>query len=320
MENNELYKKAFDLIKSSHKVLVSTHGNPDGDAISSLCIIVDLLENTGKEYVAFCEDEIPFQYSFLPHIEKINNNKDEIVFSSFDLIILVDCGAIWRSGLAELLDKKDSQILINFDHHIKIEDFYDLDLRNDKAASTTEVIYKFYKENNIKINKEVANSILTGILTDTANFLYPVASEQTMEIASEMLISGAKISMITEHTWRNKSLKAMRFWGKAMVNIKVNPEFNIAYTIITYEDIQANNISENDLEGLVNFLGNLHGVKGVLLLKEGQGIIKGSLRTADSDLDLSKLANILGGGGHKKSSGFLLKGTLEKKCDSWEVR
>jgi len=314
-----IHTKILNKIKTSNKILLVTHENPDGDALASICLMIELLESLKKKYLAYCYDAPPFQFNFLPNIEKITNNKIKI--SDFNLIITLDCGSLSRTKLAdEINNRSKDQFIIEFDHHIKTENGSDLELRDSNASSTTEVIYDFLKINKIKINKNIANCILTGILTDTANFLYPSTSTKTVKIASEMLALGANLSQITENTLRNQSIESMKIWGKVMSRLKINKKYNFAFSVLTLSDIENSNVSEEELEGIAGFISNLHNVNGIMLLKEQkEGIIKGSLRTSNHNIDVSKLAQTLGGGGHAKASGFKIKGELREVEGGWRV-
>ena len=165
----------------------------------------------------------------------------------------------------------------------------------------------------------MASCVLTGILTDTGNFLYPSTSPETVNIASEMLVRGAKLSQIMENTWRNKSIASMKTWGKAMSRLKINPQYNFGFTVLKSEDVPAE-VTEEELEGMSGFLSNLNAVKAVMLLRElPDGRIKGSLRTSKPDIDVSKLARALGGGGHAKAAGFTVEGELKKTEKGWKI-
>ena len=157
------------------------------------------------------------------------------------------------------------------------------------------------------------------ILTDTGNFLYPSTSPETVNIASEMLIRGAKLPQIMENTWRNKSIASMKTWGKAMSELKINKKYNFGFTVLKSEDVPAE-VTEEELEGMSGFLSNLSSVNGVMLLRQmPDGKIKGSLRTSNPKVDVSKLARILGGGGHAKAAGFSVEGKLEKTKEGWKI-
>jgi len=208
---------------------------------------------------------------------------------------------------------------LEIDHHPKIKSYADLEIRDSAAAATTEILYYFLKANKIRINKNLANCLLAGILTDTGNFLYPSTSPQTINIASEMLAKGARLPQIMENTWRNKSIASMKAWGKALSNLKINKIYNFAYTILEPEDVPLE-MAEEELEGLAGFLSNLDRVNGLMILRElPEGIIKGNLRTAKPNVDISKLARALGGGGHAKAAGFTVTGSLQKTENGWTI-
>ncbi len=322
MELKEKYKLAYEKIKSAKNILLVTHARPDGDAVSSTCAIMLLLEEMNKKYTASCLHIAPEQLLFLPLAEKIQANLDTLDFSSYDLIIVLDCGSLNRTNLTkQITNRNKDQFVIEFDHHLKIDDYANLEMRIPEASSTAEVLYGFFRVNFLKINKKIANCILTGILTDTGNFLYPSTTDKTVNIASEMLLHGAKYPLIIEETWRNKSLGAMKLWGKAIGGLEINKKYNLAYTVLTKKDIDDCGCSDEEMEGISGFLSNLYGVNGLMLLREVEGgAIKGSLRTSHPDVDISKLANHLGGGGHKKASGFFMSGKLKSVNGSWKVR
>ncbi|PLX20295.1 hypothetical protein C0584_06135 [Candidatus Parcubacteria bacterium] len=314
------HRIAYRKIKKAKKIFLVIHEKPDGDAVSSICAMIDFLEQEKIDYYAYCVSDIPENFLFLPHTEKINNAMPED-FSSFDLIIPLDCGSLSRTTLiSEILGRKKHQKVIEFDHHPKVDSYSDIEIREVRAASTTQVIYDFFKKNRIKINKARATCILTGISTDTGNFLYPSTSEKTIRISSEMMIRGARLPNILESTWRNKSLSGMKLWGLAINNLEINKKYNFAVTVITKKDIEESGATEEDIEGISGFLSNLNEVKGLLMLREeDDGTIKGSLRTSDDNVDVSKIANALGGGGHSKASGFKINGKLVHKNNRWMI-
>jgi len=321
MEENKKYQKAYELIKNADNILIATHDRPDGDALASTCAIIELAESLNKNFFAYCLNTPPTQFNFLPHVEKIKSEIREFDFFNYDLIITLDCGSLNRTNLAkEIINKKEGQIVIEFDHHPKIDNYADIEIKRPELSSTTEVLYYLFKYNRIKFTKNIANCILTGIATDTAYFIYPVTTEKTIDIASEMLLYGAKFPSILEHTWRNKSLEAMRIWGSAMNNLKINKKYNFAFSVLSNKNLSENKVSEEELEGVAGFLSNLYGVKGLLLLREEKkGLIKGSLRTSHPKINIAILAQILGGGGHPKASGFYAEGELKKTDGFWQI-
>ena len=223
------YIKAYNLIISANNILIVTHDHPDGDAAASACLLAEVAGLAGKKYRLYCANPINYQYEFLPRLDEFKNKLENF---NFDLIAAVDCGSLERTKLEkEILSRRPEQKVIEFDHHPKVKTYADLEIRDPAAASTTEILYYFLKANKIKINRDLAACVLTGILTDTGNFLYPSTSPQTINIASEMLKYGARLPRIMENTWRNKSIAAMKTWGKALSRLKINPKYNFAYTV-----------------------------------------------------------------------------------------
>ncbi|MFH1822149.1 MAG: bifunctional oligoribonuclease/PAP phosphatase NrnA [Patescibacteria group bacterium] len=317
---NDKYNQAFEKIQKANNILIVTHERPDGDALASACLMIELLIKLEKKFAAYCSDQPVPNYLFLPRIEKIISNKELLNFDNFDLIIVLDCGSLERTCLKdEIKGRKENQFIIELDHHPKVYDYANLEIRLPEAVATAEILYNFLKANKININKNMANCILTGLLTDTSNFLHQSTSDNAINIASEMLIRGAQFQQIVKNTVRNKSLSAMKVSGKVLDNLKINKKYNLAFSVITKEDLKDINIEEDVFEGITNFLGNLYGVKGVMLLREEAGRLKGSLRSSHPNADVSKLASIFGGGGHAKSSGFMVDGRLERDGERWKV-
>lgn len=316
------FKTAYNKIKKAENILIVTHQRPDGDALASSCSMACLLKKLNIKFTIFCQDDPTSNYSFLPFINKITTRRPPIEsFFEYDLIIILDCGNKQRTGIAEEISiRKSNQFCIEFDHHPKIDDYANLEIRLSSAAATTEILYYFFKINNIKITKNIANCILTGILTDTANFIYQSTSDKTAEIASKMLSYGARFPEIIEKTWRNKSLSSMKLWGNSLNNLIINKKYNLAFSILSLNEIKKYGSNEDIFDSLANFLGNLYGVKGVILLREEEsGKIKGSLRSSHPSVDMSKLAIFLGGGGHAKAAGFFIDGKLKKEGDKWKI-
>jgi phosphoesterase RecJ-like protein len=202
---------------------------------------------------------------------------------------------------------------------VKTEDYADLELRDPEAAATALLVYEFFKANKIRINKNMANCVLAGILTDSGNFIYQTTTDKTIKISGEMLKAGANLPRIMDNTLRNKKLPALKIWGKAMARIQINKKYNIAFTVLTLEDIK--DLDEEDLEGIPNFLGNMHDVKAIMVIREqADGTVKGSFRSAHPDTNVAKLAQALGGGGHIKASGFVVEGKLqEMEGGGWKI-
>lgn len=350
------FKLAQEKISSAQRILLVSHLSPDVDAIASLCFFIELLKDTNKYFLALADNKKD-DYYFLPNEEKIISSKDILynivkedlnkgqevssdILKFFDLVIVVDCGSLERTSLSEEIKNIRNLMLdtfvIEFDHHAPVKTYADLEIKFS-LASTTEVLYYLADINKIKINRNLANCILAGILTDTANFLYPSVTSKTLEIASEMMALGAQFPKLLNSTWRNKSFLEMKIWGLALANLKVNKKYNIASSVLPYEDLNNfknlyGDFSADVFSDIVGFLSNLSEADITMLIREEEkGKIKGSLRVGSlnpdvteesgeiKDIDVTKLAKIFGGGGHKKASGFLLEGSIVKENNGFRV-
>ena len=309
LQNTIVYKKIYTVLKNAKNILLVCHERPDGDTLGSVCALIDLCLSEKKKYAAYCKDQPPVNFLYLPHSNEIISDRLMVDFFNFDLIIAVDCGDIKRTGLAdEIMGRKENQIFVNIDHHPKVEDYADIEIKDQTSSSTTMLVYDFFKINGLEINKQVATSILTGISVDTGHYLY-ATTDKTVKISSEMLTHGARIPVIMEKTWRNKTMEGLKLWGKAMARLETNEKYDLAFTYLKKEE--ASRVDKEELEGLSNFLGNMYGVKGlVLLIQKDDNLIKGSIRSSHPTVDISLLARIFGGGGHAKASGFVMEGRI----------
>ncbi len=319
MDQQKIYTDIANKLSSAKKILLTTHENPDGDALGSLVAMYDYLLTQDKQCFLFCYNLAEHQFQFLPHSEKIIEDKNKIPFAEFDLVIMLDCASLHRSRIGDLIKKMNLPI-INIDHHISNEKFGDINLIDAKAVSTTQILYDFFKSQKIVIKQNMATGILTGILTDSGNFAYTTTTSHTFNIASEMLTSGANVRSILNATKKRKDLPTLQIWGLALNRLQYNSKYDVAYTVLTQDDIKEFNINMNDLEGLASFLNTLKNAKAVLVLTElDDGRVKGSFRTNRNDVDVSKFAQAFGGGGHQKAAGFEIRGKLQQTDQGWTI-
>lgn len=325
---------AYSKIKSAKRILVIGHTSPDADALASVGAILEIAAGLGAGTYAYAAKKISDAYEFIPNEDLISTEEPEDL-RIFDVIIILDCGSISRTGLEVRLrtliraeqEGRLSQrpYMIEFDHHLAQEAYADLEIRLPDKASTTEIIYHFLKANNLEISRTLANCILIGLLTDTGHFLHANSSREALAISSEMLLRGASLPKIIDHTVNNKSFSALKVWGRALENMKLNPETGLAASALTAAELKellapVEARAEADLYGdIVSFLSTLGGVRVALLLREEGDIVKGSLRTNDDEVDVAKIAQNWGGGGHKKAAGFTIPGKLLKTDKGWKV-
>ena len=299
-------------IQEANKIAIICHKDPDGDALGSATGLAETLNQWQKDYTFFCATIAPRQFDWLPRINELQTDQSIIKNNNYDVIIVLDSGSLHYAGIDKLIESLDYKYtIINIDHHNSNDNFGHINYINETASSTCEIIYELLRQWKASMNKNIATSLLNGIMTDTGMLTNPATSDRTLGIASDLMKFGANIYKISQYNTRNKRGNLLNLWGVAMQRIIHNKEFGCATTYITAKDFEQHKINEGGLEGLGNFLSSLNDVKFIMVLIETpNGYIKGSLRTTRDDINVGALAQRLGGGGHKKASGFVIKGKL----------
>ncbi|NCO05255.1 MAG: hypothetical protein GW939_03880 [Candidatus Magasanikbacteria bacterium] len=305
---HRIAKQIFNAIQKSRRILLVPHKNPDGDALGSVASFMQFLRSIEKPHTAFCSSPISDRLNYLPHLEYITNDKRIWDDPSYDLVIVFDSGDLRYAGIADDIAKHRSRLkIINIDHHPTNELFGDLNLVNTSASSTTEILYHFFKYNDITITSEIATCLLTGLITDTDNFTNAATSITSFSISSDLISHGGNLNLIRGWVFQDKSIKALKLWGTVLSRLKKHEDLDIVYTYITQDDLQEHNVNESEAEGLANFLNTIGDGKAGLILKElPDGKTKGSFRTTHDNVDVGAMSMLFGGGGHKKAAGFTI--------------
>lgn len=319
MSQEVISQKIYNRIIQAKKPLFVMHKKPDGDAIGSALAMANWLESEGKQAQIYCYDSAPKHYEFINKYDRIRNDPAIFNHQDVDLVIVLDSGDLAYAGIDEILKSTNKNLtIINIDHHATNQHYGELNLIEPDASSTAEVVYNLLSLNDVNIDKHIATALLVGILTDTTNFTNPGTTVSSMRVASELIGFGARTNEISKNILKNKSLDALRLWGKTLSRLEENKELDMAIAVIKKEDLHDVSSPGEAVEGVSNFLNALLNVRLVLVLREtDDGYVKGSFRS--TDVDVSKIAQTLGGGGHKKAAGFTIKGRLEKIDGKWTV-
>lgn len=317
-------QQIIEHIKNAPNILLVPHINPDGDAISCVSCFLHLAKqfDERKNVHIFSQDKIPSQLNFLDLSQtQIFTNPHDLSLPLYNLIIACDCGDIGRTGLEQELFLRRAP-LINIDHHKNNDFFADINIVEENAGATAEIVFKLFQQNNIPISKYIADLLAIGILTDTDNLSTLTTTSQTLDIIAQLIEFGADIKSLNQKLWHNQNTTTLKYWGEILDLIKINRDMEIATIIIpAHLQMQIDALSTEILGEITNFFNDLQEVKMVLILKEDPDgkIIKGSLRTTQNNVDVSLLASILGGGGHPKAAGFSFPGQLLLENNKWVV-
>ncbi|MDP2736740.1 MAG: bifunctional oligoribonuclease/PAP phosphatase NrnA [bacterium] len=315
----ETIQKIKDALGKAKRVLVIGHQQPDGDALGALIGLAYYLKSLNKDYSLFCLDAPVEQYQFLPLIHEVKADP-QIFEEKLDLIIVVDSGDLHYAGVDKLLPPVKNYTLINIDHHASNNFFGDLNLVLPDKSSTSEIIYQLLRLWQAPINKEAATALLNGIIFDTGSFGNSATSLSSLEAAGHLLNLGARHRLINENILRNKSLGLLKLWGRAFEKLQFNQKYDLAFTVVTQEDLIACGVEAEASSGISNFFNELAGAKiAMVLVQTEDNVIKGSLRTTRDDVDVAALAKQFGGGGHKKAAGFTIPGQLVYNEGRWQI-
>jgi phosphoesterase RecJ-like protein len=311
------FKNAKGLIEKSNRILLTMHERMDGDDGGSILAMHRQLENMGKTVTSAIKQGVPPTLQFLPGSQKI---QDDIEHEEFDLLITFGCSDLDRCGSQKIT--KLTIPIINIDHHPDNTNFGHINLVDAGKSSVAELTYDFFIYSSWPINKEAATCLLTGIITDTGSFMHSNTKESTLKVAADLVSKGAQVSKIARQTSKNKNPTVLKAWGKAMENSFYDSQNKIIYSVMTEKDLkEIGQLPPAAFEGFAETLNTVPEAKFAMFLRQEGNIIKGSLRSDKfKNADVSKIAKLFGGGGHKLAAGFSVIGRLMKdEKGKWKV-
>ena len=289
--------KALDDAKH---ILIIAHVNPDADSLGSALAMYIHILRLHKKVSLFCKTQkMNSALSFLPFFEKVRST----VPNDYDLALSFDCGAIKRLGL------EVEAPLVNIDHHISNDNYGDINLVDTTAISTTQVLYDFFKANDLKINAKMATALYSGLIDDSESFTTQKTSLRSFEMASELLKCGADNALCVQKLFKERSLSSLRLKGKMLSAVKLSLEATVASTLVEKSFFEETGAYEMDCEEGLDESLELSSVKIAFMLRfTKDGRIKGSLRSCDGS-DMNVIASAFGGGGHIHAAGFVVDGS-----------
>jgi bifunctional oligoribonuclease and PAP phosphatase NrnA len=292
------------LTNAQHPVLICDE-RIDGDSLGSALAVVDYLKLHHSIFVpVYVSEEIPQKYRFLSHIEHCTTDKEIFNNAAVDVVVSFDCSdEHFIQGLIKHCPNKP--LLINIDHHASNALYGEINLVMKDAPATAEVVHRFFRNNNIEPSREAATALLMGICFDTMIFSHDGTNQRAFNAASELMKFGARSRQVVRAMMSNRTIPALRVWGKALERVYKHPFHDMISTCVTRKDIEEHGVSDEEIDGLTNFLHFMMETDTLFFIRETtKGDVKVSMRTISRDV--SRFARAMGGGGHMKAAGFTI--------------
>lgn len=291
------YKEVYDIIHKSNNIAIVTHESPDGDAIGSSTAMYLALKKINKQ-----SDLIIKEYSSVFNvINVLSESIREPKNVDYDLVIVVDSAKLERVNEEDIL--KTAKNIINIDHHISNNLFGTYNIVEGDSPACCQVLIKILNDLGIDIDKEIATSLLVGIITDTNGFRNQSTNKETLIDVANMLDLGVNLSDIYRKVLSTNTLAQFKLKKIANNRLEFFENGKIAFTYITEEDKKKVNAKIGDHEGIVDIGRSIEGVEVSIFLHEKDGMYKVSLRS-NSYVNVSEIGAIFNGGGHINAAGF----------------
>lgn len=290
-------------IERRDSFVLTSHARPDGDAIGSALACCQVLRAMGKQADVVLHDAVPRIYRPLPFADQVVQANR--LNGSYQAAIILECDSLLRTRLEGLEDR----FLINIDHHASGRPFADVNWIDPHAVATAEMVFRLGREAGVPLSPEIATCLYTALMTDTGSFMFQGTNEHTFALARELTLAGADPSHCARNIYFAHSGAKMRLLGEALRNL--NQEAHLAWIWVTQEQMERCGAKEEDCEGLVNYALSIADAEVAAFFRElPDGRFRVSLRSKGK-VNVAKLAERFGGGGHECASGCAVKGPLQ---------
>ncbi len=316
----EHINELIELLNKSKKIVIVTHWSPDGDAIGSSLGLYNYLIQKQHKVTVITPNDYPSFLFWMPGNDKVidfsaNPNLAKAAVEKAELVFCLDFNTLNRiEVLGEEVRKSTAKKCI-IDHHLQPEDFADYMLHSVKTSSTCELIYDFIvlmKDEKL-INKDVANCLYTGIMTDTGSFRFPSTSPKTHRVIADLIEAGAENSEIHVRVYDNNTEDKLRLLGYSFVEkLVVLKQHGTAFFSLNADELSRFNYKKGDTEGLVNYALSIEGIYFAVFIVERDGKVKLSFRSKGK-FDVNTFARKhFSGGGHANAAGGISELSLDE--------
>lgn len=305
-------KEAVQALCEAQRIVLASHVNPDGDTLGCILALTHVLRDLGKDAVPLSADGVPDIYRWMPGAEWVTTGTDR---RDFDLAVVCDAGALERIGSSVRPAIESAPLLMDIDHHVADGTFGQIQIVDDGAAATAELIWKLLQGlaevTEIPVaTLPVAQCLMTGLITDTGSFRFLNVTPATFELAARLQRLGALPAPIAELVFENRTYASLKLLGRALDSLQTTAEGRIAWAHVTARDFEELHATDAETEGIVNHVRAVQTAQVGILFREVPGKkVRISLR-ARAGADVNKIAHVFGGGGHKLAAGCSLEPPL----------
>jgi len=300
-------------IKQESRMVIVSHESADGDALGCVLALGLMADSLGVACSLHIPGEggFPAEYCFLPGVDRIRRGPLPVGQEETTVYVL-DCASIKRMDSSKI---DGFGVCVNVDHHQDNTAFGDLNLLDPAAGSTTQILYEVFAAGHLGMTRDIATALYVGLITDTGGFQYSSTSYRSHEVAAELLKSGVDVASISRHLYQTVPLPKLRLLQRVLERMQIRLEGAMAISWLTAEDFADSEADESHVEGLVDNLRAIAGVRVGVLIRErevdGKRKHRVSLRASDGSVDVASVAHLYGGGGHVAAAGFSAEMDLE---------
>ncbi len=293
-------------IREAEKLLLTTHENPDGDALGSLLAMHWILEQLGKDSVMYMspgEFPLPYEYRDLTFEGLLGAPPEDM---DQRVVIFLDCGNVDRMPVDFL--KTDGTHILNIDHHHDNTRFGTVNLVWPEASCTAEIVFNLARELGAEITPRIADALYVGLVTDTGKFMYENTSPAAHRMAAELIEAGVDPHHVYRRLFEDLPFRRLQLLSRALKSVARYDDGAITMAHLVRPDFEETGALETDAEGIVDHMRAVEDTKVAVLVRElladhRRGVSKVSLRATDGQVDVSQIARDLGGGGHRQAAG-----------------
>ncbi|MGB7296111.1 MAG: bifunctional oligoribonuclease/PAP phosphatase NrnA [Candidatus Aminicenantales bacterium] len=306
MTKNDPVRLIRDKILQSRRIAITSHLRPDGDSICTGLALAGMVRLLGKQARIINHDPTPYPFCHIPEAKKISIG--QIPSQGYDLIILLECANVERSGMKNL----DRIFKINIDHHYSNDNYADINWIEPEAAAVGEMAFLLGEKMGILFTPEIAGHLYCAIVSDTGSFQFSNTTARAFEVCHKLVKLGASPIRTTEFLFNTNSPEKIRLLGQVLSTLQINRRGNIATIAMFKKNLEALRLKEIDTEDITTLARSIKGIEIVLFFKEmGRDTFRISIRSKGRT-NAAAIAEFFDGGGHVHAAGFTAFGRHER--------